>query len=195
MSQGKIEKGIRVLVKRVNRVENAVADIGDDLDRILQVMDETEAAYETDRLPSAPGSRLEISDEIRKALRSQAEAGVGKVHYETLPDGRTRVAIDGGPPMKLSPVLTSLLRALSADSGYSTDRFVGFKTPDELARMLGKALKKEVKRHAVSEAVRRLRRALITSGYSPYLVESNRRLGYRFGVRRGDDDVTLAINV
>jgi hypothetical protein len=199
MGQNEIERLIRDLAKRVYRVENEVSDIGDGLHSILQDLDEPATVPGNGSSHCAPrperGRRMKGSAESQQILRNLAGAGVAKVDFNPLPEGRTRVIIDGGAGMELSPALVNLLRVLCADSGDSADGLVGFKTPSEVARLLGKKTDKPVKRQAVREAVRRLRRALTASGYNPYLLQSDRRWGYRFALRRGDDDASVANGV
>lgn len=199
MGQHEIEKAIRDLANRVYRVENEVSDIGDGLHTILLGLDEPVAVQHDDSWASAPKRncrrRRRGDAEERQILRSLAKIGVARVDFSPLPTGHTKVRIDGGTEMSLSPVLVNLLRVLCVDSGNSSDGLVGFKTPSEVARLLSKRTDKEVNQHAVREAVLRLRKALIANGYNPCLLQNDRQRGYRFALRRSDADLIAADRV
>jgi hypothetical protein len=196
MVQDEIEKAIGDLFNRIHELDIEMSDILDDVGNLLERLREAGIVQEDGSPPPAPRReprrRGKKNDRDHELLIKLAQAGVAKVQIDPPSGGGARVTIDGGPEVTLTPVLANLMRALIADSGDSSDDLVGFKSPSELARLLGKQSKKEIKQQTVREAVRRLRQALSSRNYNPYLVQSDRQWGYRFCLRRSDDDVIAA---
>ena len=128
---------------------------------------------------AAPGD----GGRLERILRAQAKIGVRRVEL----DGqgrRWKVLVEGHPTVPLPSGLADLVKLLIEDQGPSADHKVGWKTPAELAWRLGKIAGTPVSTHAVAERVRRLRRVLARAGVNEYLVETSRRLGYRFALHR-----------
>jgi|GEM_PF-6821405 len=102
-------------------------------------------------------------------------------------DGSATVKIDGHPEFGLSsPNLAALLAALVADCGTRTnDDLVGWKNFDDLKVALAKSRGGSFTSHSIRELVRRLRRELKKHKFSRSLIRNQRKLGYRFLLRRG----------
>lgn len=93
--------------------------------------------------------------------------------------------MDGGKQFTLPPILADLMTALSIDNGLNDDGFVGWKPIKEIADYLTKKMGKPVSKRAITQNVYRLRKELFDrGGVNPYLVQTNRRRGIRFALRR-----------
>lgn len=133
----------------------------------------------------APAKRRKADKE--ESLRQLAESGVFSVEIAGCADGAVEVRVDLGKPFRLPPLLGDLLEILCLEAAdeWPEDELVGWKSLDEVSRRLGKRQGREFKRHAVTQAVHRLRKELFDrGGVNPFLVQTNRRLGARFALRR-----------
>jgi len=120
-----------------------------------------------------------------KPLRYLAESGSSMLEIKPRPDGMADVRIDGGKRFTLPPTLADLMNALSIDNGVSDDDFVGWKTLREVAEYLAGQSGRPVTKRAITQNVYRLRKELFDrGGVNPYLVQTNRRRGVRFALRR-----------
>jgi hypothetical protein len=148
-----------------------------------------EEFFDTGQFPnSSPThsiSRRKNNAQVDEQLRQLAEAGAHSLEIKPRADGRAEVRIDGGKRFTLPPLLADVLRILAIDNGPTDDDLVGWKTPDEVAILLTKNSGKQFKKHAVTQNVYRLRKALFAQGgANPFLVQTNRQRGVRFARRR-----------
>ncbi len=114
-------------------------------------------------------------------------AGEGVMTLEIVPrmDGSSEVSVDGEEPFTLSREPAALLRILSMDSGEKPDHLVGWKSRDEVLRLLEAQIGVRLNAHALANLVHRLKQELATKGgLLPKLVASDRHLGLRFNLRR-----------
>lgn len=169
----------RRLVERLSRAEELADALALDLEEIERALAGTGSqAVAAVGCPS-PG----LGD--RGALARTAEAGVAALSVEWSSDGAAEVRLDGGKAFRLPAGLAELLEVLALDSGRGADGLVGWKSLDEVAILVGKRRGRPVRRHAVTQLVYRLRRELFARGaVNPYLVQSSRRRGVRFALRR-----------
>jgi hypothetical protein len=167
----------RSLIKRISRIEIEADAIAQELFELI------EEDYVIARVSKAPGKY-----EAARTLKEMADAGVATLEIKPRSDGLSDARIDGGKAFTLPPMLADLLYVLSIDSGRSFDNMVGFKTFAEVAILLRKKAGKELTRRAVVQNIFRLRNELRTrGGVNPFLIQTNRRLGVRFALRRRVD--------
>jgi hypothetical protein len=120
-----------------------------------------------------------------KKLEILARLGVARLEFQWLPSGSALVLVDDAPAFKLSRTLARLLEILAQDSTPSDDALVGWKSFAEVAFALEKKLGRRFTKHAINQLVSRLRFALVDRGQlNPFFVESHRRSGLRFLLRR-----------
>jgi len=105
-------------------------------------------------------------------------------------DGSAEAHIDGRPGIRLPPFVAALLAILKSDGGLGKDQLVGWKSLAHLQTALMEHTKQHHSRAAVKELIYRLRSLLERHGENPFLVQHNRRLGYRFALRCGSGAVT-----
>jgi hypothetical protein len=134
----------------------------------------------------APGPRPQKKAVERSLLLElAAESGVQNLVLAQLGNGEASVQIDGGTTFKLSTTLSALLAALAADNGKSDGDLVGWKAVSALIGTLQKALDREFNPHAIHQLVSRLRTTLaVKGGVNPFLVQTHRRHGLRFALRK-----------
>jgi DNA-binding winged helix-turn-helix (wHTH) protein len=66
---------------------------------------------------------------------------------------------------------------------------VGWKTFESVTEAVGRRAGKKLTRHALTQAVYRLRRTFLINGVNPFLVQTNRRAGgLRLAVRHADQN-------
>jgi hypothetical protein len=177
----------RNLVSRISSMELLADGIALDLARI-------EKCLEAGALAEPCGDEKTVGRKDREQetekLRRLADTGALTLEIKPRPDGLCDVRIDAGQQFKLPPALADLLSILSLNGGQSDDRFVGWKTLDEVAILLGKKSGRRLSRHTVTQSIYRLRRELFNrGGANPYLVQTNRRRGVRFALRQKVDTV------
>jgi hypothetical protein len=99
------------------------------------------------------------------------------------PDGSTTAQIDGvGFP--LPPSVAALLGILKADGGEAPDHLVGWKSVPAIQAALKEGTKQKPSEAAVKQLVYRLRDLLELHLQNRFLVQFDRRYGYRFAMRR-----------
>jgi hypothetical protein len=126
--------------------------------------------------------RLETLDLIR---RTQTGSNPSLLNRFLLEDAYPR-ELSRHLGIGLSPLVAVLMETLQADTGPTTDScLVGWKSVGAIQAALKNATNQESTEHAVKQLVLRLRRLLENHGESRSLVQSHRRFGYRFAVRRG----------
>jgi DNA-binding response OmpR family regulator len=166
----------RSLLKRISKAEELADAIALDIEQLLTLVE---------------GGTLAHAG-VDHTIRSRKESGQNKhqpapgafsVELDSRADGSAVVWIDG-KEFTLSPTLADLLVILYEDTGRSTDDFIGWKSINEIARLLKKKTGRQFTKHVVTQNVHRLRQELLKAGVDPDLVQTNRRCGLRFAVRR-----------
>jgi hypothetical protein len=174
------------LVDRISKAEMNATFIEYELFQLLKMMEEClDEGGEEFVGAVVPGLALEAQAKPQKPLRYLAEAGTSLLEIKARPDGMADIRIDGGKQFTLPPTLADLMTALSIDNGLSDDAFVGWKTVKEIAEYLARQSGRPVTKRAITQNVYRLRKQLFDrGGVNPYLVQTNRRRGVRFALRR-----------
>jgi hypothetical protein len=174
------------LVNRISKAEMNATFIEYELFQLLKMMEEClDESAEEFAGDVTPGLALEAQAKPRKPLRYLAESGTSSLEIKARPDGMADIRIDGGKQFTLPPTLADLMTALSIDNGLSDDAFVGWKTVKEIAEYLARQSGRPVTKRAITQNVYRLRKELFDrGGVNPYLVQTNRRRGFRFALRR-----------
>lgn len=176
----KFIKKMRRLDRRAAQLEEEICCLADD----FQVVVEAILAGNQDISPNLPNlskarARRHSSD-ADKREREKAALGVSNVTVTRQPDGYATVSIECYQEFTLPPILSDLLTLLCGETGRSDDDLVGWKTKTELALSLSKRTGTNVTERAIIQNLYRLRKCLAAAGVSPYLIQSNRRKGYRF---------------
>ncbi len=180
-TERKLDNRLRQLVERQKALINRINRIEVEADSIAQELDELAGDC---TLPSSRPPKREKQEDFR-LLRDMAEEGVSWLEIKPRSDGLADVRIEGGKVFALPPVLADLLYVLAIDSGRTTDDLVGFKTLAEVTILLHKKAGKEFTRRSVTQNIFRLRNELRRrGGANPFLIQTNRRLGFRFALRR-----------
>ena len=178
-----IARRYKNLVNKISRAEMNATFIEYEMFQLLKMMEEW--AYQPDETPGVQGSNMEAHGRPNKSLRYLAESGALSLEIKTRPDGVANVRIDGGKQFTLPPTLADLMTALSIDNGPGDDAFVGWKSFKDVADYLTKQSGKPVSKRAITQNLYRLRKELFDrGGVNPYLVQTNRRRGIRFALRR-----------
>lgn len=174
------------LVNRISKAELNASFIEYELFQLLKMMEEcVDEGAEDFAGDCGTGSSLEAQVKPSSPLRYLAESGTFSLEIKARPDGMADIRIDGGKQFTLPPTLADLMTALSIDNGLSDDAFVGWKTVREIAEYLATRSGKPVTKRAITQNVYRLRKELFDrGGVNPYLVQTNRRRGVRFALRR-----------
>jgi len=181
-----IARRYKNLVSKISRAEMNATFIEYEMFQLLKLMEEAlqQSAGEFGG-GAAESSGQDAPAKINKSLRYLADAGAAMLEIKTRPDGMADVRIDGGKSFTLPPTLADLITALSIDNGQCEDPFVGWKTISEVADYLSRQSNKPVTKRAITQNIYRLRRELFDrGGVNPYLIQTNRRRGIRFALRR-----------
>lgn len=170
----------RSLLRRISRAEELADGIALELEELIRLLERAPGG-------SSPPSVGRKADDPGLLLRRAAESGAGALAQRRLADGSWLVRVDAGKEFALPPMLGELLATLAWDSGLSSDGLVGWKTVGELGELVAKRTGQALTRHAVTQNVYRLRRALFERGnVNPHLVQTHHRYGLRFALRRGE---------
>lgn len=183
-----IVRRYRTLVSRISSAELLADDIAFDLARL-------ENCFSSEPLVDAIFERNTFErggqPQLKERLRRMAESGVSALEIKLRSDGLADVRIDAGKQFKLPPMLADLLYTLAIESGPTEDELVGWKTLDEVAILLSKRIGRRFTRHSVTQNIYRLRKELFDrAGANPFLVQTNKRRGVRFALRRKRFPVT-----
>jgi hypothetical protein len=181
-----IARRYKNLVNKISRAEMNATFIEYEMFQLLKLMED--ALHQTagdveSRTVGAPAP--DTPGKANKSLRYLADAGAALLEIKTRPDGMAEVRIDGGKRFTLPPTLADLITALSIDNGQCEDAFVGWKTIREVADYLSSQSNKPVTKRSITQNIYRLRKELFDrGGVNPYLIQTNRRRGIRFALRR-----------
>ncbi|MFY9556903.1 MAG: hypothetical protein WAV47_19505 [Blastocatellia bacterium] len=179
------------LVNRISKAELNATFIEYEMAQLMKLMEEyLDQSVEGLAGDQGASASAETDRGLVKPLRRLAESGTSLLEIKTRPDGLADIRIDGGKQFALPPTLADLLTALSIDNGPGDDAFVGWKTVKEVAEYLTRQSGKPVSKRAITQNVYRLRKELFDrGGVNPYLVQTNRRRGIRFALRRKPNPV------
>jgi hypothetical protein len=181
-----IARRYKNLVSKISRAEMNATFIEYEMFQLLKLMED--ALHQS--TGEFEGGAVEAPDHVapgkdNKPLRYLADAGAATLEIKTRPDGMADVRIDGGKRFTLPPTLADLITALSIDNGQCEDAFVGWKTIREVADYLSRQSNKPMTKRAITQNIYRLRKELFDrGGVNPYLIQTNRRRGIRFALRR-----------
>jgi hypothetical protein len=129
-------------------------------------------------------------DEQQRILQAQAHQGALAVTIETQPTGAVCAQIDGRAPVPLTPLLAHLLAILITDNETSKDHLIAWKTLAEISCSMAKQTGKQFTKHALSQLICRLKDQFRDHGENKFLIQRNRRFGFRFALRRSTAPVT-----
>ena len=179
----RLNKKLRKISKKLHRIEMALAGAADDLAYLTEARTglAEPGLYVPVPPPAGPGG--DPSDEADKALRAQAQRGVQAVKVKRDDTGAT-LRIPGHPSVHVPQALADVLEILIEDDGIGSNGKVAWKTGEDLAWRLTKRGKGAVSRRAITERIFRLRRVMRAGGLNSYFVQSDRKRGYRFALRR-----------
>ena len=179
-----VARRYRNLVTRLSKLEMNATFIEYEMFQVLKMIEEF-AETDAEDVAGCGGELRDGRRNTRKPLFYLAEAGAGSLELKPRPDGTAEVRIDGGKQFTLPPALADLISALAVDTGVSDDALVGWKSVKEIAAWLSKQSGKPVSKRAITQNVYRLRKELFDrGGVNPYLVQTNKRHGLRFALRR-----------
>ena len=177
-----VKRRLHTLLARIDQAELLADSLSLDV-AALEEFFETGQLTQSTAHPSL--SRRQSNAQVDEQLRRLAEAGAHSLEIKLRADGLAEVRIDGGKRFTLPPLLADVLHILAIDNGPSNDDLVGWKTLDEVAILLAKDTGRQVKKHAVTQNVYRLRKAMFAQGgANPFLIQTSRRRGVRFARRR-----------
>jgi hypothetical protein len=170
------------LASRASRLAAKISEVEELADALAFDVAELESHLQAAAVPRGRGK-------FRRAghlTRSSPAAGAARLRIGRGTDGFAEVAIDRGTCL-LPPTMADLLEILGAEAGAAADEFVGWKTLAEVAAELDSRFGRALNRHAVINAIYRLRRLLRRSGLDPRLVQTHPRCGARLALRRQKD--------
>lgn len=175
-----VQRRHKLLLGRISKAEELADTIELDIEQLLgHVEAGTLAPAGVDCVVSGPRK----SPQVKRALR-QTAPGAFSVEFNPRTDGSAVVRIDDGKEFTLPPTLADLLAILCEDTGRSTDDLIGWKSIHEVVNWLQKKTGRRFTKRAVIQSVYRLRKELFKASVNPYMVQTNRRYGLRFALRR-----------
>jgi hypothetical protein len=177
---------LRSETQRLARQANRLAEGLDDLDYLISQWERDPSALTGLATISDPRLRASLEEKLLRQARLAlaAEQGVNQVLINWQADGSCSADIDGHKPLCLSQKLGLLLEILAADEGVSDDRFVGWKSPEDIRKALLRRTGTPVSVGNLNTLVWRLREALLKVELPPGLVQRCTRKGLRFAVLR-----------
>lgn len=184
------------LTKRINGIDDAARNIDLALkgiqERLKDLIYKNFLEFNKNEKVVVPINRNNVPSDYIKLLLWSAESGVDSLDVKQFANGRAEFEIENRQ-LTLSPRLSTLLIALSRDTGPSENGLVGWKSIPELAEMIhgpkhGSFPEKKDDRkklhRAILQSLYLLRNAFSAAGVNPYLIQSNAELGYRFALKR-----------
>jgi DNA-binding response OmpR family regulator len=170
-----VQRRHKLLLARISKTEELADAIACDIERLLTLV-------EAGTLTHA-GADYTLRGRKENGQNNHQTPGAFSVELDSRADGSAVVRIDG-KEFKFSPTLADLLAVLCEDTGRSADDLIGWKSINEVARLLKKKTGRRFTNHVVTQNVHRLRQVLFKAGLNPDLVQTNRRYGLRFALRR-----------
>ena len=186
--QGKLKK----LADMVSKAEELAANIECELAALV-----TEAEHESPAMHSGDmrSSRSVPRTCGRNPRVRRLHGGVAQsLRIASRPDGTAVVQVDRGAKMVLAATLARLLIILSTDNDRSDDGVVGWKTFEEVAILMEKKTGRRHSRGAVNQLIYRLRKEFMENGASMDPIQTSRKLGMRFALKRSDSPGVIVAN-
>lgn len=171
---------LRRLVQILCRLSQAIEEAAQSLLFFTDGLEEGDVPEPQRHKPS--GSRRPPNGEDTEVLQQLANLGV-TIEIAHNPDGSAIVTVGQTQKFRLnSPILVDLLVTLTEDSGSGpgNDGLVGWKSAQQLRQRLGEKRGRNLTCHAIAVSIHRLRLALLAAGLNRFLVQTNRRMGFRF---------------
>jgi hypothetical protein len=185
------QRALKRLAKRLNEVQKHLDRADLLLDGITRDIHEIECENELSTTSRAgatgrartTGTGRAVADGAGTAGRLAAREAAS-IQMKVRRDGSSSVRIDDGGPFRLTRTLTAILRILATDGDDQRKTPAGWRTKEEIARLLEKRLGRKFTPHAVAHLIHRLRGALEDNELSRDLLRTERRHGARLAVRR-----------
>jgi len=171
----------RTLSNTELKIDSLVGDLAD-------VVDELRKLLGVDAGPSGAargGRRRPVPPQRRESREDEAGPRATSIEMMEGTRGTSRIRIEGGKSVQLTPRLSAFLRILAADEPYGDGPLVGWKSKREVAEQMEKQFGRFFKPHTLDTLTDRLRSALESVGEPPGLVQADRRWGLRFALQRG----------
>jgi len=125
---------------------------------------------------------------IKDILKFLARNGIGTLRAIPAQDGSGTLEIDGAaialPAVPFATAETLIAAGAARGMTSADDEFIPFTPMTTLARELSRRLGRKFSHHSASNAISRLRKALINHHVNPYLLQRS-ELGARFRARHG----------
>jgi hypothetical protein len=166
-------RGLDVARRRLMRLQRALFDLGDLVDRVVRQLGDADA------VAGAPGG---LSANWQRSLRDAARRGVAAVWLER--ESGCNVLHLEQAAIELPEALADLVEHLLADPGGDAGPLIGWTPSDVLRRELDKRRHRALKPGALRSQIYHLRERLRAAGQNPYLVQTSRTKGARFARRR-----------
>jgi hypothetical protein len=180
---GTLAARLREAVRDLVRVSARIDGLNDQVSAVAQSLREVADTLVADGDPDAGAVRRTQME--RRVLREEAAAGAMSVAMKLAVDGSALVRIDGGKAFRLQPgaaALLALLRRPGSDG--SSDDLIAWHSFEDVAKALGKDPCAPQSRHAVAQAIYKLRVALRDAGQNWFFVQTDRRGRVRFALRK-----------
>ena len=116
--------------------------------------------------------------------RPPAEPMAYSLIVKRLPDDSIEIRVDERKAFRLPPLLAALMQFLAAEGDTGGDEFVGWKSREAVAAWIEIMTGKKVRRQYVNNLVSRLRTRFSEAGMDPALIQTHRRKGARFALKR-----------
>ena len=123
------------------------------------------------------------ADARRRAERRAAASGASRLEIRVSRSGRAVVRIDGSEWIRMTRGDARLLHMLAKAPGNHADGFPRWQTYDEVRDAIAAKAGSRPTRHALTESVYRIRRALRAADVNEFLLQVDRRCGLRVLVR------------
>ncbi len=186
----RLEREANDLRKRLCRGEELLDGIVRDIGRLAGNLKAARLGDTTVSRGTASGCRCGARGTIRRKPSVVTGLGVARLKIRMRRNGSSRIRVDGGKAFLLTRSLTELLRIIASDGGEGKELVVGWKSKRDIVLQMEKVFGRSFGRHTLDNLIYRLRRDLIDKGdVHPGLLQTDRRRGVRFALRRGELDV------
>ena len=176
-------------VKRLHRLAAELQDLAVDVATELEIVRRTLAADASRRIETAVECGLLRSAQARQRDTLRAAAtGARTLEMRAVRGGAAMVRIDEGKWFRLTRADARLLRVLTQSGTAGADGFPAWQGYEQVTEQIGLKSGTPPTRHALTESVYRIRRALKAADLNQYLLQVDRQLGrLRFLLRQGPD--------
>ena len=169
---------LRRLIRTLCRLAQGIEEISQDLQFLVDGLDGL-SPNSSRHAPTRRGANP-LADNA-EAPKQLAKLGVNSVRvvHDATGDSAT-VTVEHSREFRMPPGQAYLLEILCEDFGLRKDGLVGWKPLGLLVQRLREKTGRDLEPHAVVVSIHRLRVALRACGVNQFLVQTHRRLGYRF---------------